>query len=79
MKVQFICQYCDLRWVEKVFSDHAIKNFRCLRCKDHNLRAKKLEDVTIDTYVGCPPFPEKTEEQPKEKEKIKLDPWYTRW
>ncbi len=61
MKVQIVCQYCDFKWIQAIYSPDNVDQ-KCLKCKDTNLVVKDLSKVQLDTYIGCPAFPEEKEE-----------------
>jgi hypothetical protein len=67
MRIFFNCTYCDLKWEENVYSQGSIQEKKCLRCGDSKLKYKDAKDIIIDTYAGCPPFPEKTEAEKKKE------------
>ncbi len=54
MKVHFECQYCGKSWTEVVYRQP--QKTKCAKCGDSKIRMK--EAVSIDTYKGCPPFPD---------------------
>lgn len=51
--------YCDYKWEGFLYSANIPDDKRCSKCGDSHIRTKDLSDMTIDTYIGCPPFPEK--------------------
>lgn len=58
MELLFICRYCDHKWRKHVYSN-TVTDEKCLRCGDTNIDVKELSKARIDSYIGCPPFPEK--------------------
>ena len=46
MSYEYICQYCDYKWT----SDYKLANPRCSKCKDKNLKIKKIDKSTYDVF-----------------------------
>lgn len=44
----------------------------CTKCGDSNIDVKELSKTKINTYLGCPPFPE----EEKKKEMSNPDTYY---
>ena len=77
MEVQLTCTYCDHKFIKSIYNTDIIKSTVCQKCGDRNLKAKELSSVTIDSYEGCPPFPEKVIK--KEKSQESEDSMYPYW
>lgn len=60
MEIQLTCTYCDKKWRLHAYSDSKIES-KCPKCGDTNIVVKELDKTRIDGYIGCPPFPEKTD------------------
>lgn len=77
MIFQLTCTYCGFIWQKGFYNESALKSTACVKCKDRHIRARNLDDARIDSYIGCPDFPEekpsqKTEEPVKEKESERM-------
>lgn len=59
MRILFECTYCGNRWEDEVWNQSRIESTRCPKCGDKKLKVKDANTAKIDTYKGCPPFPEK--------------------
>lgn len=58
--IRIECKYCGEVYFK---TDYSIKKTEtCRRCNDKELSMMKKSDYLIDTYKGCPSFPE--EEDP---------------
>lgn len=78
MNISFECQYCGHKWDE--FLRWGVSNIqpKCVKCGDKNVKAKKVEEAKIDTYVGCPPF-EKTSVKTENRSDNNDDNEYPGW
>jgi hypothetical protein len=57
-KYTFECTYCGETWG----SDDP--QWKCISCRDENLRYKDNSKTKIDYYAGSPPFPEDKDHDP---------------
>ena len=58
MNFVIICLYCDHKETRQYFSKSMVKGDKCSRCGDKNLKVKEESSTKIDTYIGCPEFPD---------------------
>lgn len=72
MKYYIECTYCGYGWVAAFYNKSYLASTTCSKCNDKHLKIKGLEDVKIDYYVGCPPFPE-----PKRNNEDSTQPFIT--
>lgn len=58
--VHFTCTYCGYKWRKEVYTTADIE--KCSVCGDAKVDAVELSKYCIDSYQGCPDFPEDEEE-----------------
>lgn len=59
MVYKITCTYCGHHWEAYIYTQAQLAGKICTKCDDKHLRFQELNDTKIDTYIGCPPFPEK--------------------
>lgn len=74
MQVRLECTYCGHSWERSVYTKGVVAGLSCMVCNDSRLKAREINDAKVDTYQGCPPFPEKPPEKvEKEEPKVVSD------
>lgn len=67
MKIHVTCNYCGNKWDDFITSMDFKTRLNCEICNEASqlkVREEKPGDK-IDTYQGCPPFPEDKEDEIK--------------
>lgn len=59
MIASLTCKYCNYSWQDTFYNEMSVKNQRCEKCGDKDLKVRDYKDEIVDYYVGCTPFPEK--------------------
>lgn len=59
MRIHLECIYCGHIWDRLIYSEDQISKIKCIKCGDRKLKVKDYKDNKLDSYIGCPPFPEK--------------------
>lgn len=62
MELLLTCRYCNNTWRLNPETLKANGYPECSKCGDENIDIKELDKSRIDSYIGCPKFPEPKEE-----------------
>jgi hypothetical protein len=75
-RYSLVCLYCNNEWgINYVPKDEVY----CGKCKDSNIRVIDNLKEKVDPYMGCPPFPEKTDSGGRKDDRDKdeaQEKWY---
>ena len=58
-RFEFTCTYCGEVWGANYGPQELIF---CPKCRDGNVRVRKISEVRVDYYAGSPPFKDDPEE-----------------
>lgn len=71
MEIKSKCAYCGVVEFIHIQYEAMLNDLKCHHCNQPDLQFSRVtKDEMIDSYAGCPPFPEKkAEEKPVDKPK----------
>lgn len=50
MRLSLECFYCGNKWDEHFYYKESVKDVRCPKCKDHNIKAKEYKQEDTDPF-----------------------------